>query len=148
MNKKLKRYLKKASFVKNVGESQMSAKKIKKARPKRHELRVTVRGMNYRLSPEQLSQLQEITDDDDVIPCTLELEPTNEVDPLAIKVIGLDPERKLFTGQHLGYVGRPSNAALSKVLKRGARITACLLDYVNSEEGEGELALEISLPKD
>lgn len=126
----------------------MQIKMVKKARPKTHELRVTVRGMNYRLSPEELSQFEDIIEEEEYIACMLEREPRNEVDPLAIKVICLDPEEKRFTGRHIGYVGRPTNEALTKLLKKGARVTACLLDYISVEDGEGELALEITRPAD
>jgi hypothetical protein len=112
---KLKESSKKANSEKNGGQSRV----VKKALPKKREVDVTVVGCKYRLTTEELSQIAELIDVEP-IPCTLEREPENEVDPLAIRVVALDPVNKRFTGRHIGYVQRPTNEPLTKLFeKRG-----------------------------
>ncbi len=57
----------------------------------------------------------------------LEREPTNEYDPLAIKVIFLEPDdgRQNF----IGYLARGNNAAIAHALDDGAEPSVTVIDF-------------------
>lgn len=120
--------------------------KPRKAKPKVHEFDLTLVGMKWRLSDQEILQLEELIEDEGGVPCKFEREPTNEVDPKAIKVFTLDPERKVFHNVQVGYVRRPANGPLFDLLRRGASVKMCLLVYVNPKDGSGELQVGITRP--
>lgn len=122
------------------------AKKPKKASPN-HDLELSVVGLRYRLDPEELLRLEKIIDKDGSIPCILEREPDNEVDPLAVKVVLIDPQHKLFNRRHIGYLQRPANETISKVLRRGAQVRLCVLSFVDPKQAIGEIELVLHVSK-
>ncbi len=123
------------------------SKKLQKANGgKIVSLAMTVRGMRYRLDDNLISQISARIEDEGSVLCVLEPEPENEVDPNAIKVIGLDPEHDIFTGLHIAYLGRPGNGSLAKLLRAGGRVKSARLISVDMETGDGELDLQIVKP--
>lgn len=121
----------------------MTNVKPQKAKPKLKELDLTVVGLSYRLSARDMQQLEDAIEESGAIKCRLELEPENPVDPKAVKVIVLDPERKLFHGWHIGYLRRPANAHIFEELRRGAVVKGALLTWIDPDAGEAELQLGI-----
>lgn len=121
--------------------------KVKKAKRKTVELTLTLVGLRYRMDKQEIEQLKNIVEDEGGISCKFEPEPDNEVDPKAVKVIALDLERRVFTGRHLGYVQRPASESLFKVLKAGATIKICLLDFVDDKDGTGEIQVALVKPQ-
>lgn len=117
-----------------------------KAVKKYTDLNLTLVGMGYRLNKQEIQQLDDYIEEEGGIPCTLQREPSNEVDPLAVKVVILDPKYKLFNGREIGYVRRPANEPLSKLLRRGATTKLCLLVFIDAKRGEGELEIRLSSP--
>lgn len=113
---------------------------------KKVKFNLTVVGMQYRLSNRQFQQLDELIEEEGGVPCNLEREPTNEVDAKAVKVITLDPARKVFNNWHVGYVRRPANEPLFDLLRRGAVVKMCMLVYLDAERGEGELEVALIPP--
>lgn len=107
------------------------------------DLELQCRGMKYRLSDPELLQLEEIVNQEGFLACRFEKEPDNEVDQYAIKVIGLDPEKKRFTNRHLGYIARPTNKVLWQSLSAGATVKECRMIFVDSTSGEAELAVKV-----
>jgi hypothetical protein len=118
----------------------------KKAKPKIVSLTLTARGFYHHMSDKEILQMDQIIEEDGSLPCRLEREPDNEVDPNAVKIIALDPKNKLFTNVHIAYVGRPANKPLVQLLKRGATIKLCLLVYIDLECGEGDLEVKLIRP--
>lgn len=108
---------------------------------------ITVVGFRYRLSSDELKDLQRRIENDGALVCQLELEPENQADPKAIKVVAVDPEDRVFSGRHLGYVARPVNESIFDFLRKGGKISACLLEFVDRAEGYGELEVAFSKPR-
>lgn len=120
-------------------------KSIKKAKPKVYNETLSVVGIQYRITPEGRDLIEDIIDQEGKLTCSLELEPENEVDPDAIKVVGLDSKKKRFTGTHLGYIRRPVNRYLAELLEKGARVESAILNFIEPESGEGEIEVRLRL---
>lgn len=120
---------------------------VKKAKPKLATFTLTVVGFKYRLSKIELGQLAKLVEKEDGIPCKFELEPENPVDVYAVKVIA-SSRYTLFSGIHLGYVRRPVNVTIFKLLRRKAEVKLALLTYVDVDAGEGELEVAVLQPSE
>ena len=91
---------------------------------------VPVKGLRYRLSDRERSDLRDSANDKGVV-CELELEPENEYDPRAIKVLAI--------GKHIGYVARPVNVPLYRTIKAGLKIKTCKMVEYDKRTDEGRL---------
>jgi hypothetical protein len=103
-------------------------------------------GMNHRVSLEACENLARQTERDrQSLKCELQREPTNPVDPRAVKVVVTD-ERAKHKG-HIGYLRRKVASVIAPALDRGtAEVASCRLIYVNVEHGWGRIELKLKTP--
>lgn len=135
-------------MAKNKPVKAIDAYMGKSSTRKAEKLDLTVVGLKYRLSDRELEQIEDFIDEEGGIAARLEREPENEVDPKAVKVVLLDPKNKVFHNWHIGYIRRPSNSPLSDLLRRGGSVKMCLLTWVDSKSGEGELEVALIPPSE
>ena len=117
-----------------------------KVKPKKtsDELVLTMVGLQYRMKQEARKVLAHVVDSEDGIECKLVPEPTNPVDPKAVKVVGVDVDQYRYTNVHLGYINRPVNEKLFDAIMGGIRVLSCYLTWVDPEQGEGELTVTLA----
>jgi hypothetical protein len=118
--------------------------KVTKQKKVTEELVITLVGLQYRMDMRERKILKHAVDTEGGIECKFVLEPDNEVDPKAVKVLGVDVDQYRYTNQHLGYVQRPVNEKLFDAISGGVRVLSCFLTWVDAETGEGELTVELA----
>jgi hypothetical protein len=125
---------------------QKSSPAPKKAKPRVAEFTLTAVGFRYRMSKIEMSQLSKLVDDEEGVPCQFKLEPDNQVDPKAVKVV-LKSKYANFQNRFIGYIRRPSNATLFDLLQKGAEVKMALLTFVDVDAGEGEVEVAVFQPR-
>lgn len=121
-------------------------KPVKAKKNKKAEVPLTCVGMGYRMSEKELKKLDRHLKFNGSMRCKLVPEPTNEFDSDAIKVICIDRKLTGFYEKHLGYIQRPTNRTLLKVLKKGAKVRLCAMTYLEVDRGQANLEAILSVP--
>ena len=75
--------------------------------------------------------------EEEAIGCSLELEPDNEWDDKAVKVILTD----YLPDLHIGYIGRPANKALFDLIVESDLRMNCLITSFDYENGTGNVRI-------
>lgn len=102
---------------------------------------VTVVGFSYRMTKHEITSLAAtVSTNAKGLQCKIVPEPTNKFDPMAIKVLTKE-------WGHIGYIRRPTNESISRLLDRGWEVRLCRLTFVDEEHNDGDLHLRMRKQK-
>jgi hypothetical protein len=106
-----------------------------------HRVALSVVGMQYRVTKSTRQMISEHVRNDGPLLCKLVREPSNAVDPNAIRVLIADEP---YTGLFIGYLTRQVAEVLAPALDKGTAVAGrCVLTDVAPRDGEGEVLVTI-----